>query len=232
MAETKKLSLIQKLQKIQSELKAPKNLLNKFGGYKYRNAEGILEALKPYEERYGVATVLTDEIEEVGGRVYVVAIATIYDCESEQTISVSARAREAEVKKGMDEAQITGATSSYARKYALNGLFLLDDTKDADADEYRTEAEARAKAQPKATPKAQPAPAPEQTETEPIKKVVVSEKSKKIRQEYVKFCKENDVAIKKTLKNESSDKDFENALAEARAEVASREGGDLPFPLD
>ena len=88
------------------------------------------------------------------------------------------------------------------------------------------------KAQPKATPKAQPAPAPEQTEEEPIKKVVVSEKSKKIRQEYVKFCKENDVAIKKSLTNTSSDKDFENALAEARAEVASREGGDLPFPLE
>ena len=136
MAESKKLSLYQKLQKIQSELKAPKNLLNKFGGYKYRNAEGILEALKPYEEKYGVATVITDEIEEVGGRVYVVAIATIYDCDSEQTITVSARAREAESKKGMDEAQITGATSSYARKYALNGLFLLDDTKDADTDAY------------------------------------------------------------------------------------------------
>ena len=87
------------------------------------------------------------------------------------------------------------------------------------------------KAQPKATPKAQPAPAPEQTEAEPIKKVVVSEKSKKIRQDYVKFCKENDVAIKKSLTNTSSDKDFEDALAEARAEVASREGGDLPFPL-
>ena len=220
MAETKKLTLIQKLQKIQTEMKAPKNLLNKFGGYKYRNAEGILEALKPYEEKYGVATTLTDTIEEVGGRVYVVAIATIYDCDSDATLSVSARARESEVKKGMDDSQLTGATSSYARKYALNGLFLLDDTKDADTDEYRNETEAKSKA----TPKTAPAPATPKKE--------ISEASKKIRRELVEYCKANDVDVSRYgLNNDSSDEAFKEALENAKYIVAERQG-DLPFPLN
>ena len=221
MAETKKLTLIQKLQAVQVEMKAPKNLLNKFGGYKYRNAEGILEALKPYEDKYGFVTVLSDKIEEVGGRVYVVATATIYDCDSDTSFSVSARAREADNKKGQDDAQLTGATSSYARKYALNGLFLLDDTKDADTDEYRTESEARAKTAPKATP------APK---AEPKKEV--SEESKKIRRELVKFCADNNVDVAQYhLNNDSSDEAFREALENARWQVAQREG-ELPFPLD
>lgn len=128
--------IYEKLSHIQQEMKAPKNLLNSFGGYNYRNAEGILEAFKPYEGKYGVALVLEDEIVEVGSRVYVKANATIVDTEKEGAITVSAFAREPETKKGMDESQITGAASSYARKYALNGLFLLDDTKDPDTDEY------------------------------------------------------------------------------------------------
>lgn len=128
--------IYEKLSHIQQEMKAPKNLRNSFGGYNYRNAEGILEAFKPYEGKYGVALVLEDEIVEVGSRVYVKANATIVDTEKEGAITVSAFAREPETKKGMDESQITGAASSYARKYALNGLFLLDDTKDPDTDEY------------------------------------------------------------------------------------------------
>ena len=129
-------SLKSKLMHIQTELKAPKNLYNSFGKYHYRNAEGIQEALKPFEEKYGVIVTLSDEIVEVGGRVYVKATATITD--SEESISVTAYAREALDKKGMDDAQVTGATSSYARKYALNGLFLLDDTKDVDTEEYQS----------------------------------------------------------------------------------------------
>lgn len=226
-------NLIQKLQAIQEELKAPKNLVNKFGGYNYRNAESILEALKPLEKKYGVATTISDTIEEVSGRFYVVATATIWDCTSDKSISVAARAREAENKKGMDEAQITGATSSYARKYALNGLFLLDDTKDADTDEYRNESENRAKTSPatpkaKTTPKATPKaePTPEQPE-----KVEVSEESKELRRKYVKYCQDNGVEISKKLSNKSTDDDFKNALAEAMAEVAAREG-ELPFELN
>lgn len=129
-----------KLQKIQSEMKAPKNLYNSFGKYKYRNAEGICEAFKSYGEKYKVALFLSDALEEIGGRVYVRATATLIDTETKEPpmlVSVTALAREAAEKKGMDDAQLTGATSSYARKYALNGLFLLDDTKDPDTDEYQ-----------------------------------------------------------------------------------------------
>lgn len=143
-----------KLNAIQIELKAPKNLYNSFGKYKYRNAEGICEAVKPLLDKYKVALTISDEIVEVGGRIYVKATATLLDCEDEDNlnnriISVSAYAREADDKKGMDAAQVTGATSSYARKYALNGLFLLDDTKDVDSEEYQAQAKQGAK---KATP--------------------------------------------------------------------------------
>ena len=137
MAESKKLSLKEKLMKIQVEIKAPKNLYNSFGNYKYRNVEGIQEALKPLEKAYGVMVTLTDKIEAIEGRVYVKATATIADLDSDASISVDAYAREQLSKKGADEAQITGASSSYARKYALNGLLLLDDTKDVDSEAYQ-----------------------------------------------------------------------------------------------
>ena len=127
--------LYKKVQEIQTHLKAPKNLYNSFGKYKYRNAEGICEAVKPLLAEHGLILTLSDEIVAVGERYYVKATATLYSAEDEK-ISVSAFAREAATKKGMDDSQITGTASSYARKYALNGLFLLDDTKDADTDEY------------------------------------------------------------------------------------------------
>lgn len=123
--------LIKKLYQIQGELKAPKNQVNNFGGYRYRSCEDILEAVKPLLSKHELALTISDEIIEVGGRVYVRATASITDGDS--TINNSAYAREAESKKGMDESQITGAASSYARKYALNGLLCIDDTKDADA---------------------------------------------------------------------------------------------------
>lgn len=116
---------------IQGELKAPKSQENKFGGYKYRSCEDILEAVKPLLKKEKVTLTISDDIVEVGGRVYVKATASLSD--GEDTISTSAFAREAESKKGMDDSQITGSASSYARKYALNGLFAIDDTKDADA---------------------------------------------------------------------------------------------------
>lgn len=128
----------EKLMQIQTEIKAPKNLYNSFGKYSYRNAESICEAVKPFLEEFKCSLVLEDEIVEVGGRVYVKATATLMDNEGD-SISVSAYAREPFEKKGMDDSQITGATSSYARKYALNGLFLLDDTKDADSEEYHVQ---------------------------------------------------------------------------------------------
>lgn len=134
-----------KLNLIQSKLNAPKTLENKFGGYKYRSAESILEALKPHLEEHKAILTLSDEIVEVGGRVYVKATATFTT--DGESVSTTAFAREAADKKGMDEAQITGACSSYARKYALNGLFCIDDTKDADATNDHGKGDAPSKSQ-------------------------------------------------------------------------------------
>lgn len=117
---------------IQSELKAPKNQVNKFGGYNYRSAEDIMEAAKKVLSKYDCFLVVTDDIVMIGERVYVKATATITNSEG-VSVSTSAFAREEESKKGMDAAQVTGSASSYARKYALNGLFCIDDTKDPDA---------------------------------------------------------------------------------------------------
>lgn len=124
-------SITTKLAAIQSELKAPKGQFNKFGGYKYRSCEDILEAVKPLLKEQGCAVTLSDVPEVVGEWHYICATATITD--GPGTIAVTAYARESETKKGMDASQITGTASSYARKYALNGLFAIDDTKDADA---------------------------------------------------------------------------------------------------
>lgn len=133
------MKLHEKLLAIQTKLKAPKGQYNKFGNFNYRSAEDILEAVKPLNVEQGLLLTITDEIKEVGGRIYVVATATVSDGTDE--LKVSAFAREPENKKGMDESQITGATSSYARKYALNGLYAIDDNKDADTDEHKQQQE-------------------------------------------------------------------------------------------
>lgn len=122
--------MIKKLCKIQRELKAPKNQKNNFGGYNYRSCEDILEAVKPLLAAEGLILTITDSIEMIGNRYYVKATATVTD--GEKSISTTAFAREADGRKGMDESQVTGSSSSYSRKYALNGLFCIDDTKDAD----------------------------------------------------------------------------------------------------
>ena len=124
------MALTEKLLNVQAKLKAPKGQFNNFGKYHYRSCEDILEAVKPLLKAEGLALTINDSMQLVGDRVYVKATAMIYDGEND--ICVSAFAREAATKKGMDDAQITGAASSYARKYALNGMFLIDDTKDAD----------------------------------------------------------------------------------------------------
>ena len=132
-----------KLRNVQVKIKAPKNLYNSFGKYNYRSAEGICEAVKPYLEKEGLALTLSDDVREIGGRFYLEATATLIDLEDGQTVQAKALARESDDKKGMDASQVTGTASSYARKYALNGLFLLDDTKDADTDEYHNQNEAK-----------------------------------------------------------------------------------------
>ena len=123
------------LQQIQSELKAPKGQRNNFGNYQYRSAEDILEAVKPLLQNHEVSLIISDDIVGVEGRVYVQATATLWldDKDCEPLARSTGFAREALTKKGMDDAQITGSASSYARKYALNGLLCIDDTKDPDA---------------------------------------------------------------------------------------------------
>lgn len=135
------MKIYEKLSAIQQELKAPKGQYNRFGKYKYRSCEDILEAVKPICAKYKTALVLLDRISEVGGRFYVTAQAQLHDFESDNAVTATAHAREPEKKPGMDESQITGTASSYARKYALNGLFCIDDTNDADTDEYRRNTE-------------------------------------------------------------------------------------------
>lgn len=124
------MTIHEKLIQIQSELKAPKGQYNSFGKYKYRNCEDILEAVKPLLKKQGLAIRLSDDIVMIGSRYYVQATAEITD--GETAVKSVAFAREEESKKGMDGSQVTGAASSYARKYALNGLFAIDDTKDSD----------------------------------------------------------------------------------------------------
>ena len=126
---------------IQSRLKAPKGQMNKFGNYKYRSCEDIVEAVKPLLAEHKAVINIQDEMVQLGDRFYVKATATIHV--GKESMSSTAYAREPLLKKGMDEAQITGATSSYARKYALNGLLAIDDTKDADSNEATGEAHAK-----------------------------------------------------------------------------------------
>jgi len=131
MTEKKELTFHDKLNRVQVELNCPKNLYNKFGNYKYRNAESILEGVKPLLDEYNLILVINDEPVVIGDRFYIKATAEIGDLNSK--VNSVAYAREPESKKGMDPSQITGATSSYARKYALNGLLCIDDNQDADS---------------------------------------------------------------------------------------------------
>ncbi|MDR2833478.1 MAG: ERF family protein [Streptococcaceae bacterium] len=139
--------LVKKLIEVQNRLRAPKGQYNSFGKYAYRSAEDILTAVKPLLAEQGLLLTVSDDISNVDGWKYVMAIAVITDGKHE--LQVRGFAREPESKKGMDSSQITGTASSYARKYALNGLFLIDDTKDADTDEYRNQTAGKQQEQPK-----------------------------------------------------------------------------------
>lgn len=162
MAKTneKELSLQESLVAIQSKLKAPKGQFNSFGKYHYRSAEDILEAVKPLLAEHNVVLNMSDRVELIGARYYIVSTARVI--KGEEEIISEGRAREDESKKGMDGAQVTGTSSSYARKYALNGLFCIDDTKDADTDEYAKQQAAKPAQKQASKPAAQPAqPAPQ-----------------------------------------------------------------------
>ena len=141
---------LKSLASIQMELKAPKGQYNSFGKYAYRSCEDILEAVKPLLAKHGLTLMLTDKPVAVGSRIYIEATAKLMGG-SEDAVEVTAYAREPDDKKGMDASQITGTASSYARKYALNGLFLIDDTKDADTDEYKAQTSSKAQASTEGT---------------------------------------------------------------------------------
>lgn len=128
-------NIYEKLMLIQNELKCPKDQFNSFGKYHYRSTESILEAVKPLLKKNGLSLFVSDSIELIGERYYIKATCKLINTEDGETIEASAMARESLDKKGMDSSQVSGATSSYARKYALNGLFLIDDTKDFDSTE-------------------------------------------------------------------------------------------------
>ena len=143
-------NIYEKLNKVQLELKAPKNLYNKFAGYAYRNCEGILTGLKPLLEKYGLTVKLSDEILLIGERYYVCATASLIDIETGEVVKNTAYAREGADQKGLTPAQITGSCSTYARKYALNGLLAIDDVQDDDSRDNT------AKEKPKAGKTAEP----------------------------------------------------------------------------
>lgn len=163
-------TLQQKLIEIQTELKAPKSQFNKFGGYNYRNCEDILEAVKPLCAKHEIVPLLSDEIVMIGDRFYIKATAKVTDGKDE--IATTAFARESKDKKGMDESQITGSASSYARKYALNGLFCIDDTKDAD---FMDNSQSNKQQQPK--PQQQP---PKEAHVKGYDEFVALQKTKKV----------------------------------------------------
>lgn len=127
------MTIYEKLLNIQTELKVPKSQINDFGNYNYRSCEDILEAVKPFLKKEKCVLVINDEVQKIENRYYLKAVVTLIDVENGENIQASAFAREDETKKKMDGSQITGASSSYARKYALNGLFAIDDTRDSDA---------------------------------------------------------------------------------------------------
>ena len=142
------MEIYKKLLKIQRELKAPKTQYNSFGKYKYRNAEDIPEAVKPIAHAEGCIVLCSDDVEIIGEHYYVKATAMLIDADGDGKVCATALAREEEEKKGMDASQITGSTSSYARKYALNGLFAIDDNADSDTTNNGTTANEQPKKQP------------------------------------------------------------------------------------
>lgn len=189
------MNIYEKLLNVQTKLKAPKSQFNKFGGYNYRNCEDILEAAKPICKEVNALVWLTDNIVMVGERYYVEATATFVDIESGEKLLAVAYAREEESKKGMDGSQVTGASSSYARKYALNGLFDIDDTKDSDT--TNTHGKDENNATPTEAPKKQ---------LTPRERLIAKLKEKGI--------DANEYAKEKGLSNKTTPEEFERLLKE------------------
>lgn len=195
----------EKLLAIQTELKAPKGQYNTFGKYKYRSCEDILEAVKPLLAKHKATVYITDSIKQIGERYYIEATAHFVDVESGESIEVTAYAREEESKKGMDGSQVTGASSSYARKYALNGMFDIDDTKDSDATNEQT--------------KEQP------TNKPTVNKPTVKKPTVNYRTEYINLCKEKGIdsieyAKSHGINKNTTQEQYKNICQKLRSENA------------
>ena len=192
------------LMAVQSELKAPKGQENTFGNYRYRSAEDILEAVKPLLKENGLYLRISDTVELIGDRYYVKATVTAVDIATGEAESATAYAREQAEKKGMDAAQVTGATSSYARKYALNALFGIDDTKDADTDEYTRTGQSGAN-QGQAKKQEQP---PTQAQTAAINDVHVAMKELTAEMQRINATKEEVAGICRKLFGKASSREL------------------------
>ena len=211
------MNIYEKLSAVQQELKAPKDKKNTFAGYNYRSAEGILEAVKPVLKKYGATITLSDEIVEIGGRIYVKATALFIEFENKtndtvQFVAATAYAREAEEKKGLDPSQISGTASSYARKYALNGLFLIDDTADPDTDEYQ-----------KQTGATKEAPKQEKT-ADPRENEIIDQKTVDLIERMAKDAEVNLSAISTKPLKEFTNKQAGALIQSLRRRIETKEG--------
>ena len=204
------------LMAVQSELKAPKGQKNTFGNYSYRSAEDILEAVKPLLKVNGLYLNISDEVVLIGDRYYVKATVTAADIATGESESSTAYAREQAEKKGMDAAQVTGATSSYARKYALNALFGIDDTKDADTDEYaRTGQSGAREEQAKAPP-------PELTQTSAVTGIHAAMKELTAEMQRIHASKEKVAEVCRKLFGKASSRELtEEQLRKLTANLAA-----------
>ena len=199
MTTNSEISLIEKLVKAQTEIKAPKNQWNAFGKYKYRNAEDIQESAKPILADLGLALTLSDTVVQVGERYYVQSSASVSDGIGE--LRVTAFAREDENRKGMTESQVTGCASSYARKYALGGLFLLDDTKDDDSEQQTTQATPKPAVQ-------KPTTTPQQENLEALLRI-----EKQFAKTLQRWCELNGSDFKRMGAGVKSRPDFERSIS-------------------
>lgn len=224
------MTIYEKLLSIQTELKAPKSQYNSFGKYNYRNCEDILEAVKPLCAKYKAVSVMGDEVIQIGERYYIKSTARLIDLESEGVVENTAYAREEAEKKGMDGSQVTGASSSYARKYALNGLFAIDDTKDSDTTNNGQTA-------PKEATKAKQTAKTEEwklTKSELVQvygvknaEATIAALEKKLKVPYAEWDKGTTQKVRETL--ERMKKRNNEEMEKYRSELEKTDDDDLPF---
>jgi hypothetical protein len=224
------MTIYEKLLSIQTELKAPKSQYNSFGKYNYRNCEDILEAVKPLCAKYKAVSVMGDEVIQIGERYYIKSTARLIDLESEGVVENTAYAREEAEKKGMDGSQVTGASSSYARKYALNGLFAIDDTKDSDTtNNGQTAPKEATKAKQTAKTEEWKLTKSELVQVYGVKKAeaTIAALEKKLKVPYAEWDEETTQKVRETL--ERMKKRNNEEMEKYRSELEKTDDDDLPF---